>query len=95
MSEHAEGGGADRADAADGSTLGCPVGALFLGLQSAASPDAVEHLLNAASELVAAARAALDAADAVIESQREAHARRAAGGSSSRGAVQRISVVDP
>ncbi len=54
------------------------LGSILLGLQSSASPDAVEHLLNAASELIAAARAALDAADAVVESQREAHARRAA-----------------
>jgi hypothetical protein len=72
--------------------LVCPLGSLFLGLQSAANPDAIEHLLNAASELVAAARAALDAADAVIEGQREAHARRSAGTGQS--GVQRIHIAD-
>jgi hypothetical protein len=64
---------------------------LLLGLQGAASPDAIEHLLNAASELIAAARAALDAADAVVESQREAHARRAQGRAPR---VERIHVRD-
>jgi hypothetical protein len=47
----------------------CPVGALLSGL-AAVQPEAREHLLTAAHELVQAARALLDAADAVIEQQR-------------------------
>lgn len=68
------------------------VGALVAGLQAAASPEAIDHLLNAASELVAAARTTLDALDAVIESQREVNARRAAQKSQPR--VQRIRVAE-
>ena len=49
----------------------CPVGSMFTAARDA-SPDAMEHLLAAAHELVQAARAALDAADAVIEQQRHA-----------------------
>jgi hypothetical protein len=49
----------------------CPVGSVFMAARDA-SPDAMEHLLAAAHELVQAARAALDAADAVIEQQRSA-----------------------
>jgi hypothetical protein len=41
-----------------------------------AQPEAMEHLLAAAHELVQAARVALDAADAVIEQQRQARAPR-------------------
>jgi hypothetical protein len=37
-----------------------------------AQPEAMEHLLNAAHELIQAARVALDAADQVIEQQRAA-----------------------
>jgi hypothetical protein len=49
----------------------CPVGALLGGL-AGVQPEAREHLLTAAHELVQAARALLDAADAVIEQQRHA-----------------------
>ena len=61
------GGPEPRIDACEA----CPVGAVFAGL-AAVQPEAREHLLNAASELVQAARALLDAADAVIEQQRRA-----------------------
>jgi hypothetical protein len=53
----------------------CPVGSVFMAARDA-QPDAMEHLLAAAHELVQAARAALDAADAVIEQQRHARAPR-------------------
>jgi hypothetical protein len=33
--------------------------------------DALEHLLNAATELIAAARAALDVAETVVDTQRD------------------------
>jgi hypothetical protein len=53
----------------------CPVGSLFSAARDA-QPEALEHLLAAAHELVQAARVALDAADAVIEQQRAARAPR-------------------
>lgn len=49
----------------------CPVGGLFLTARGT-SPEAFDHLLKAASELVAAARSALEAAERVIEQQRSA-----------------------
>jgi hypothetical protein len=52
---------------------GCPFCGMFAAM-NAAQPEAMEHLLNAAHELVQAARVALDAADAVIEQQRHARA---------------------
>jgi hypothetical protein len=54
----------------------CPVGNLFAVAQGA-QPEAMEHLLNAAHELIAAARVVLDAADQVVDAQRESlhHAR--------------------
>jgi hypothetical protein len=51
----------------------CPFGAFF-GTASAMSPEAMDHLLNAAHELIEAARVALDAADQMIEHQRNARA---------------------
>ncbi len=51
----------------------CPVGSLFMSLDTA-SPDMMEHLLAAASELLQAARSAIDAAEAVVDRQREARA---------------------
>jgi hypothetical protein len=53
----------------------CPVGRLFAAARDA-QPEAMEHLLAAAHELVQAAKVALDAADAVIEQQRHARAPR-------------------
>lgn len=47
----------------------CPVGGLFLTARGA-SPEAVEHLVNAASELVAAMRSVLEAAESFLEQQR-------------------------
>lgn len=52
----------------------CPVGSVFVTLQGA-QPDATEHLLNAVQELVQVARSFLDAADAVVEHQRQARHR--------------------
>jgi hypothetical protein len=53
--------------------VGCPFCGLFAAMNTA-QPEAMEHLLNAAHELVQAARVALDAADQVIEQQRHARA---------------------
>ena len=47
----------------------CPVGSFFVGVQGA-QPDAMEHLLTAAQELLNVARSALDVADGAIEHQR-------------------------
>jgi len=49
----------------------CPVGSLFASMDSA-SPDMMEHLLAAAHELLQVARSAIDAAEVVVERQREA-----------------------
>jgi len=48
----------------------CPVGSLFMSMETA-SPDMMEHLLAAAHELLEVARSAIEAADAVVERQRE------------------------
>lgn len=53
----------------------CPIGSIFLALHEI-RPEASEHLLNAAHELVEVGRAVLDAADEVIEARRRAVARR-------------------
>lgn len=47
----------------------CPVGGLFLTARGA-SPEAVEHLVNAASEMVAAMRSVLEAAESFLADQR-------------------------
>lgn len=49
----------------------CPIGGLFLTARGA-GPETVEHLVNAATELVAAMRSALEAAEAFLEQQRAA-----------------------
>lgn len=65
----------------------CPIGGFFLTARSA-SPDTFEHLLSAASELVAAARSMVEVAERVVEQQRTSpHAS-----GSSR--VQRIDLAD-
>ncbi|HEY5012598.1 MAG TPA: hypothetical protein VIK61_07825 [Acidimicrobiia bacterium] len=56
----------------------CPVGSLFMSMDSA-SPDMMEHLLAAAHELLQVARSAIDAADTVVERQRDARATAARG----------------
>lgn len=53
----------------------CPVGSFFAGVQSA-QPDALEHLLNAAYELLEVARGAIEAAETAIDQQRSALAAR-------------------
>ena len=59
----------------DGSGADCPDAT---GAAAAGSGDPVEHLWNAAHEFLAAARAVIDAADAVVvEQQRRAAAPRA------------------
>lgn len=55
----------------------CPIGGLFLTLHEAA-PDATEHLLTAAHEMLQVARAVLDAAEEIVDSRRQA--ARAGGG---------------
>jgi hypothetical protein len=47
----------------------CPVGGFFLTARGA-SPEAFEHLMNAAAELAAAARTIVEAAERLIETQR-------------------------
>ena len=47
----------------------CPVGSFFAEFQSA-QPEAAEHLLNAAYELLEVARVAIDAAERAIDEQR-------------------------
>lgn len=47
----------------------CPIGGFFLTARGS-SPETVEHLMNAAAELVAAARSVLEAAESFIEQQR-------------------------
>ncbi|HEY1740996.1 MAG TPA: hypothetical protein VGI86_19940 [Acidimicrobiia bacterium] len=47
----------------------CPVGAFFAEAQ-AAQPEAMEHMLNAAYELLEVARVAIDAAERAIDEQR-------------------------
>ncbi|HLF99385.1 MAG TPA: hypothetical protein VI916_02865 [Acidimicrobiia bacterium] len=47
----------------------CPVGGLFLTARGA-SPEAVEHLVNAAAEMVAALRSVLEAAESFLADQR-------------------------
>ena len=47
----------------------CPVGLVFASVNTA-QPEALEHLLNAASEMAAAARSLIDAAERVIAEQR-------------------------
>jgi hypothetical protein len=49
----------------------CPVGSVFMAAQKV-QPEAMDHLLAAAHELIEAARAVLDAADEVVEHQRNA-----------------------
>lgn len=65
----------------------CPVGALFLAARGS-SPETFEHLLNAASELVAAARSVLDGVERVVEQQR------AGGGDHGGARVQRIDLAE-
>lgn len=65
----------------------CPVGGLFLTARTG-SPEAVEHLVNAASELVAAMRSVLEAAESFLEHQRGHQAPPARGESVTR--IQRI-----
>jgi hypothetical protein len=50
---------------------GAPLWSLLGDQMQSVPPEAMEHLLNAAHELIAAARVVLDAADQVVESQRE------------------------
>jgi hypothetical protein len=71
------GSGSDSGDAPrfHDECYACPVGSMFMAARDA-QPEAMEHLLTAAHELVQAARVALDAADAVIEQQRRARAQR-------------------
>ncbi len=47
----------------------CPVGAFFAEAQ-AAQPEALDHLLHAAYELLEVARVAIDAAERAIDEQR-------------------------
>ena len=53
----------------------CPIGGFFLTLQGA-EPDATEHLLSAAHEMLQFARAVIDAAEEVVDQRQQAAARR-------------------
>ncbi|HVM40210.1 MAG TPA: hypothetical protein VM618_05455 [Acidimicrobiia bacterium] len=49
----------------------CPVGGFFLTARTA-SPEALDHLVNAASEMVAAFRSMAEAAERFLDQQRAA-----------------------
>ncbi len=66
----------------------CPVGSFFVGLQDA-QPDATEHLLLAAQELLNVARSAIDVADRALEHQRSGREQRR----SQTSRVRRIDIV--
>ena len=55
----------------------CPVGSFLQGVNEA-QPDALEHVLNAAHELLEVARSAIDTAEAAIVHQRTVHRERSA-----------------
>jgi len=61
----------------------CPVGSFFAEFR-AAEPEALEHVLNAAYELLEVARVAIDAAERAIDEQRT-HAAAAASAASDAG----------
>ena len=66
----------------------CPVGSFFVGVQTA-QPDAMEHVLNAAHELLEVARTAIDAAETAIDHQRSGRSERGR----SKARVRRIDIV--
>ena len=66
----------------------CPVGSFFVGVHTA-QPDAMDHLLTAAQELLNVARSAIDVADGAIEHQRSVREERQARPSR----VRRIDIV--
>lgn len=70
----------------------CPVGGLFLTARQG-GPEAFEHLLNAASELVAAARSLVDAAERAIDHQRAAGRSTAGGDGGTPSRVRRIDLA--
>ena len=75
--DHAAGDHADHGRAGEprfhDECYACPVGGLFASMDTA-SPDMMEHLLAAAHELLQVARTAIDAAELVVERQRESRA---------------------
>ena len=68
-----------------GECYACPVGAFFAGANRA-QPDAMDHVLNAAYELLEVARSAIDAVEGAVDHQRDAreHARAQRTGGSER-----------
>lgn len=72
----------------------CPIGGLFLTARtSPQAGEALDHLVSAASELVAAARSMAEAAEVFLEQQRTRGPRPAE--SSGEGRVQRIDIDQP
>lgn len=72
----------------------CPIGGLFLTARtSPQAGEALDHLVSAASELVAAARSMAEAAEVFLEQQRTRGPRPADSPSQER--VQRIDIDQP
>lgn len=64
-------GQADEEPRAHDECYACPVGSFFLTYQGA-QPEAAEHLLNAASEVLLALKAFVEAAEQTLQNQRRA-----------------------
>lgn len=64
----------DTAAAEGGLCAACPVGPLLRAWREL-EPEAVDHLLAATHELLAVARAVIDAADGIVEEQRRGRRR--------------------
>lgn len=72
----------------------CPIGGLFLTARtSPQAGEALDHLVSAASELVAAARSMAEAAEVFLDQQRARGPRPT--DSSGPGRVQRIDIDQP
>lgn len=72
----------------------CPIGGLFLTARTSPhAGEAVDHLVNAASELVAAAKSMAEAAEFFLDQQRAASQRGERGGPGA-SRVQRIDLDD-
>lgn len=72
----------------------CPIGGLFLTARtSPQAGEALDHLVSAASELVAAAKSMAEAAEVFLEQQRARGPRSETGSEERR--IQRIDLEEP
>ena len=88
----------DRGPQLHAECYACPVGSFFNGVHGAgvgAQSEALDHLLNAAHELLEVARTAIDTADAAIEQQRDVRAQRGRSGSRDHDDADDTGVDDP